>query len=266
MDDRLAALILGLVQGLTEFLPVSSTAHLILVGDVLKLDPDKFGLTFDVALHLGTALAVLLYFAGTWIGLVGDVIRGRWHLPLVIVVGTVPAAVAGVLFESAVSTTLRGAVVIAIGMLVGSAIFVIAERLGTQRRTLDRLTLVDAVIVGVAQAIALIPGISRSGITISAGLLRDVTRADATRFAFLLATPIIVGAGAKTMLDLRKLSGLTTQIDVVAIGFVVSFVAGLAAVAFMVRYLRNHSLNIFIAYRVALAIVILAAVEMGGLQ
>ena len=266
MSDQLAAIVLGLVQGLTEFLPVSSTAHLILVSDVLKLDPEKFGLTFDVALHLGTALAVLLYFAGTWIGLLGDVIRGRWGLPLVIVVGTIPAAVAGVLFESAVSSSLRGATIIAVGLLVGSAIFVIAERMGSQRRRLERLTLVDAVVVGVAQAIALIPGISRSGITISAGLLRGVERADATRFAFLLATPVILGAGVKTLLDARKLSGLTAQLDVVAIGFSVSFLSGLAAVAFMVRYLRRHSLNIFVVYRVALAVVILAAVAMGALH
>jgi undecaprenyl-diphosphatase len=266
MNDQLAAAILGLVQGLTEFLPVSSTAHLILVSDVLKLDPEKFGLTFDVALHLGTALAVLLYFAGTWIGLLADVLRGRWRLPLVVVVGTVPAAIAGVLFESAVSSSLRGGAVIAGGLLVGSAIFVIAERVGTHRRRLDRLTLVDAVVIGVAQAIALIPGISRSGITISAGLLRGVERADATRFAFLLATPVILGAGVKTLLDARKLAGLTAQLDVVAIGFAVSFLSGLAAVAFMVRYLRGHSLTIFAVYRVALAVVILIALALGALH
>src|SRR5260370_13456967 len=104
MSDQLAAFILGLVQGLTEFLPVSSTAHLILVSDALKLDPEKFGLTFDVALHLGTALAVLLYFAGTWVGLLVDVIRGRWRVPLAIVVGTVPAAIAGVLWETPAPT------------------------------------------------------------------------------------------------------------------------------------------------------------------
>src|SRR3977135_1266523 len=116
MSDQLAAAILGLVQGLTEFLPVSSTAHLILVSDVLKLDPERFGLTFDVALHLGTALAVLLYFGTTGIGLLVDVLRGRWRLPLVVVVGTIPAAVAGVLFESAVSTTLRSAGYIVVGL------------------------------------------------------------------------------------------------------------------------------------------------------
>ena len=266
MSDQLAAFILGLVQGLTEFLPVSSTAHLILVSDVLKLDPEKFGLTFDVALHLGTALAVLLYFAGTWIRLVADVLRGRWKVPLVILVGTIPGAIAGVLLEKAVSTTLRSVVYIAIGLLVGSAIFMVAERIGARRKRIEGLSLFDAVFIGVAQAIALLPGISRSGITISAGLFRDLERGDATRFSFLLATPIILGAGAKTLLDARKLSGLTAQLDVVAIGFAVSFISGLAAVAFMVRYLRAHSLNIFVVYRVALAIVILAAVALGVLH
>jgi undecaprenyl-diphosphatase len=156
--------------------------------------------------------------------------------------------------------------VIAFGLLVGSAIFVLADRVGTRLRYLDRVNAIDGLFVGTAQAIALIPGISRSGITISAGLLRGLDRADATRFAFLLATPIILGAGLKTLLDARKLAGLTAQLDVVAIGFVVSFVSGLAAVAFMVRYLKNHSLNVFVVYRVALAIVILVAVALGALH
>ena len=263
MSDQLAAIVLGLVQGLTEFLPVSSTAHLILVSDALKLDPDKFGLSFDVALHLGTALAVLLYFAGTWVGLVVDVIRGRWRLPLAIVVGTIPAAVAGVLWETAVSTTLRSAVYIVIGLVVGSAIFVLAERLSARRRRIERVGLTDAVLIGAAQAIALLPGISRSGITISAGLFRGLERGDSTRFAFLLATPIILGAGVKTLLDARKLSGLTAEMDIVAIGFGVSFVSGLAAVAFMVRYLRTHSLNVFVVYRLVLAAAVVVALVLG---
>ena len=263
MSDQLAAVILGLVQGLTEFLPVSSTAHLILVSEALKLDPDKFGLSFDVALHLGTALAVLLYFAGTWIALLVDVVRGRWRLPIAIVVGTIPAAIAGVLWESAVSTTFRSAIYIVIGLLVGSAIFVLAERMSERRRRIERVGLIDAVLIGAAQAIALLPGISRSGITISAGLFRGLERGDSTRFAFLLATPIILGAGVKTLLDARKLTGLTAELDVVAIGFVVSFISGLAAVAFMVRYLRTHSLNVFVVYRIVLAAVVVIALVLG---
>src|SRR5258707_10612938 len=136
MSDQLAAFILGLVQGLTEFLPVSSTAHLILVSDALKLDPQKFGLSFDVALHLGTALAVLLYFARTWIGLLVDLFARRWRMPLLVIVGTLPAAIAGVLFESAVSTTLRSPLWIVAGLIIGSAGLGLGQRPPTPRRTM----------------------------------------------------------------------------------------------------------------------------------
>ena len=265
MNDLAAATILGLVQGLTEFLPVSSTAHLILVSDVLKLDPDEFGLSFDVALHLGTALAVLLYFATTWLALLRDLVAGRWREPLLVAIGTAPAAIAGVLFQSAVERELRGAVVIVAGLVVGSIVFVVAERLGRQRRVIGDLRVADALWMGIAQAIALVPGISRSGITISAGLVRDLRREDATRFSFLLATPVIVGAGAKTLLDARKAEALFARPDVLAVGFVVSFVAGLAAVAFMVRFLRTHSLGWFVAYRLVLAALILLALAAGVL-
>ncbi len=265
MSDQLAAAILGLIQGLTEFLPVSSTAHLILASDVLKLDATKFGLSFDVALHLGTALAVLLYFAGTWWSLVADLAHGRWRMPGLVVVGTLPAAVAGVLLESAVERTLRSPLYIVIGLVVGSIVFVVAERVAHQRRSIGELGFADAVYMGIAQAIALLPGISRSGITISAGLTRDLHRDEATRFSFLLATPVILGAGAKTLLDARKAEGLFAQLDVVGIGFVVSFLAGLAAVAFMIRFLRTNSLNWFVGYRLILAALIVAAIVAGVL-
>jgi undecaprenyl-diphosphatase len=263
MSDLAAAIILGLVQGLTEFLPVSSTAHLILVSGALGLDPAKFGLSFDVALHLGTALAVLLYFARTWIGLLMDLLARRWTMPLLVIVGTLPAAVAGVLFESAVSTTLRSPLWIVAGLIVGSIIFVLAERAGHQRRTMTDLRLLDALIMGAAQAIALLPGISRSGITISTGLFRDLRREDATRFSFLLATPVILGAGLKTLLDARKAEALFAQPDIVITCFVVSFVSGLAAVAFLIRFLRSHSLTWFVGYRLVLAALVLLALALG---
>lgn len=265
MSDQAAAAILGLVQGLTEFLPVSSTAHLILVQEVLKLDPERFGLSFDVALHLGTALAVLLYFARTWWSLLRDLIGGRWQMPLLVIVGTLPAAVAGVLLESTVERTLRAPIYIVVGLVVGSLVFVGAERIARQRRAIGDLSLGDATYMGAAQAIALLPGISRSGITISAGLTRDLRREDATRFSFLLATPVILGAGAKTLLDARKAEALFSEPGVLAIGFVVSFVAGITAVAFMVRFLRTNSLNWFVAYRLLLAALIVVAMAVGVL-
>ena len=263
MNDLAAAAILGLVQGLTEFLPVSSTAHLILVTAALGLDPEKFGLSFDVSLHLGTALAVLLYFARTWVGLVKDVFARRWKVPLLVTVGTVPAAVAGVLFESTISTALRSPLWIVVGLVIGSAIFVVAERVARQQRAIGELSLVDALIMGAAQAVALLPGISRSGITISTGLVRDLRREEATRFSFLLATPVILGAGAKTLLDARKAAELFSAPDVLAVGFIVSFASGLAAVAFMVRFLRTNSLNWFVGYRLLLAAVVLGWYVLG---
>lgn len=258
MSDTLAAVILGLVQGLTEFLPVSSTAHLILAARLFGLDPERFGLTFDVALHLGTALAVLLFFLPTWLGLARDALARRWRVPGLIVLGTIPAAVAGVLLQSAVERELRGPLPIAIGLIAGSLVFLLAERGATRSREgLRQLSLGDSLAMGCAQAVALLPGVSRSGITISAGLARGLARADAARLSFLLATPVILGAGAKTLLDARRSADLATHLDVAALGFIVSFLSGLAAVAFLVRFLRTRSLAWFVPYRLLLAAAVL---------
>jgi undecaprenyl-diphosphatase len=253
VNDLAAAALLGLVQGLTEFLPVSSTAHLLLLGEALGLDPERFGLSFTVALHLGTALAVLLYFARTWIGLVQDVFALRLRLPLLIVAGTVPAVVAGLALQSEIEGGLRSPAFVAAFLIIGSVIFIAAERFTIARRPLESIGFVDALVMGVAQAIALLPGISRSGITISAGLYQGVRRADATRFSFLLATPVVFGAVGKTFLDARKAAELFAAPDVLAVGFVVSFISGIAAVAFLVRFLRAHSLIWFVPYRLIVA-------------
>lgn len=242
---------------------MSSTAHLIIVEQLFHLDPRRFGLTFDVALHVGTALAVLLYFIGTWLALLRDLLAGRWRLPLLIVVGTIPGGIAGALLESIVEQQLRDIRYIAAGLIIGSVVFWLAERTATQRRGFERLGWGDALFVGVAQAIALLPGISRSGITISGGLARGLTRAEATRFSFLLATPIIFGAAAKTVLDARRAAELFADPQILAVGLVVSFVSGLAAVAFMVRFLRVNSLNWFLPYRLALAAALLVIAALG---
>ena len=253
MSDLAAAALLGVVQGLTEFLPVSSTAHLALISQALGLDTDRFGLSFDVALHLGTALGVLLYFARTWLDLARDVLRLRLRMPLLVAIGTLPAALAGLAFQSAIESSLRAPAYIAAFLVIGSLIFVAAERFTIARQPLGSIGFIDALVMGVAQAIALLPGISRSGITISAGLYQGIRRADATRFSFLLATPVIVGAGIKTLLDARKAESLFAAPDVLAVGFVLSFLFGLLAVAFMVRFLRAHSLLWFVPYRLIVA-------------
>jgi undecaprenyl-diphosphatase len=263
VNDLAAAALLGVVQGLTEFLPVSSTAHLLLLGEALGLDPERFGLSFTVALHLGTAFAVLLYFARTWIGLAQDVFALRLRLPLLIVAGTIPAVLAGLALQSQIEGGLRDPAFVAAFLIIGSLIFVLAERFTVARRPLQSLGFVDALVMGAAQAIALLPGISRSGITISAGLYQGVRRADATHFSFLLATPVIFGAVAKTFLDARKAAELFATPDVLMVGFGMSFISGVAAVAFLVRFLRAHSLIWFVPYRLIVAALAIALAMSG---
>lgn len=263
MSDLAAAALLGIVQGLTEFLPVSSTAHLVLMSQALGLDQERFGLSFDVALHLGTAFAVLLYFWRTWLELARDVLGLRLRMPFLVVIGTLPAALAGVALQSQVESGFRAPAWIAAFLIIGSLVFIVAERFTIARRPLESIGFIDALAMGVAQAIALLPGISRSGITISAGLYQGIRRADATRFSFLLATPVIVGAGAKTLLDARKAETLFAAPDVLALGFGLSFLFGLLAVAFMVRFLRTHSLVWFVPYRLLVAALAIALTVTG---
>jgi undecaprenyl-diphosphatase len=263
VSDVLVAALLGVVQGLTEFLPVSSTAHLLVAEKVFRLDPTRFGLSFTIALHLGTVLAVLLYFARTWVELALDVVRGRWRMPALIAVGIVPAAAAGVLLEPTVEGQLRDIRVVAVSLVAGSLIFWVAERMSTQRRPIGDLRTADALLMGLAQAVALLPGISRSGITISAGLGLGLRREDATRFSFLLATPVIAGAGAKALLDARRSAELLAQPELAVVGFVTSFVSGIAAVAFLLRFLRTNSLAWFIPYRLVLAALLIVVSLLG---
>lgn len=270
---------LGLVQGLTEFLPISSTAHLILVPWFIGWqDP---GLTYDVVLHAGTLLAVFAYFARTWWALFGallarmrDLCRPQparsnpptgpmdvalnFDLLRALAVGTLPAAIAGYYLERLAESAFRSPVLIA-GMLIGVAVLMWAvDRRVTLTRTMETVRFKDALTIGMAQAVAIIPGTSRVGITIVAGLYRDLTRESAARFSFLLATPIIAGATLKKGLELVNL-GLPPGVSGTdfAVGFVVSAIVGFAAIAFLVRYLQDRTLKIFVAYRLVLGALIL---------
>jgi len=229
----------------------------------LQLDPARYGLGFTVALHMGTLLAVLLYYARVWLGLVVDVMHGRFGLVWRLVVATIPAVIAALLFDDLISGPLREPLSIAAALVVGSGVFILAERVATDRR--PTATLADAAAIGVAQALALIPGMSRSGLTISMGLARGLRRDEATRLSFLLSTPAVFGAGLRTALDLRRSSAVFEHPDALAVGFVVSFVTGIAAIAFLVRFLRGHSLAWFVPYRLVLAGVIVAAAAAGAL-
>jgi undecaprenyl-diphosphatase len=258
----LHAILLGAVQGATEFLPISSTAHLYLVQALLGMKNDEVTLAFDLVLHLGTVLALIL---ATWreLSAIGSeamlAISGRptrdpaaRALVLPILVGTVPGVLAG-LFLLKKFESLRSVGLIGISMLVACGYFLIAEAVGARRsggeRPLARINLGDALAVGVAQAAAgLMAGFSRSGFTISTGRLRGLTREDAARFSFLLALPIILGAGAKAVLDLARHPEPPIAPAALAAGFVASAAVGYAAVRFLLQYLKTRTLRPFAVY------------------
>ena len=259
------AIILGFVQGATEFLPISSTAHLVLVPWFFGwTDP---GLGFDIALHLGTLVSLLVYFRSDWFDLLGggiDLLRGRRENPnsklmLFIIVATIPALIAGALLNDFADSTLRKPPIIASALIVLALVLVVAERLGKRQIKLDQMTLGDAIAVGCAQAVAIIPGVSRSGVTITAALFRGMTREAAARFSFLLSTPIIGAAVSKAVFDGVRHGFPSVAMSSAIMGIVVSGVVGYLSIAFLMRYLATHNTYVFVAYRIALGIIVLAA-------
>lgn len=268
MDLSIQAAVLGLVQGLTEFIPVSSSGHLILVPWLFDWnDPFIDSLAFSVMLHMGTLLALLVYFWRDWVTLVpaglasirdrriGDDPNRR--LAWLIVVATIPAVIVGPIFNDFLESHVREAAPVALMLCVGAAIMWLADRWGTRRQDVDSLTFRGAFGVGVAQVLALVPGISRSGVSISAGLFLGLTGEAAARFSFLMATPVIAGAG---VWEARKLvtgeAGVKPELHLIVIGFVAAAISGLLAIRFMLSFLRRQPLTAFIVYRVAAAILV----------
>lgn len=264
----LQAICLGVLQGLTEFLPVSSTAHLILLPWFFRWDnPLMDSLTFDVALHAGTLAALVWYFREDWVRLSGGFLRTlirqkaaslEERLAWFILLSTIPAAIAGYFLQSTAEKTFRHPILICATLAAVSAVMLYAERRSQKSKALDRFTLQDSLLVGIAQSLALLPGVSRSGITISAGLLRNYQREAATRFSFLLSTPIIAGAAG---LHLGRLfsRGMLVEWPLFIAGFISAAIAGYLAIRFLMGYLRRHSLDAFAYYRLALAFLIMAS-------
>jgi undecaprenyl-diphosphatase len=268
MDSLLQALVMGLVQGLTEFLPISSSGHLIIVPFLLGWD-DAFlnSLAFSVMLHIGTLLALLVYFRGDWLRLVPAglaAVRDRSfrddpdrRLAWLLVAATIPAAVAGLLLDDLIETAFREIGLVAVTMVVGGGILWLADRSGSHEKGIHDVGLRVALGIGVAQALALVPGISRSGISISAARFAGLDRASAARFSFLMATPVTAGAA---IFEVRRLVAGELAVDVnigsLVVGMIAAFVAGALAIGGLLRYLRSSSLALFVWYRLALAAIV----------
>ena len=252
------AIILGIVQGLTEFLPVSSSAHLILIPWLFKWREDP-GLAFDVILHLGTLLALLIFYWREWLEMVMSLANGnrvQRRLLFLLIVASVPGAIIGVLLEKQAETIFRSPVLIAGTMATLGILLWAADAFGSKKRKIGEITFLDALLIGLSQAFAIIPGVSRSGATITTARFLGIERADAANFSFLMATPIIAGAG---LLEVRKFihSGLTPQLGW---GFAASAVFGVLAIVWLLRFVRTHSYRSFAIYRIALAVLVVAVV------
>ena len=285
------AVVLAIVQGLAEFVPISSSAHLILVRRLLgwnELSP-AHELSFDVALHFGTLLSVLFYFRRTWFQILRAAFGGRverfsegagatgslspeesgkerlllWFLLL----ATIPGAIAGKLLEHSAEDYFRGHIFLIAGALILVALLMLwGERVGRQTKTLTAIGLVDSLVVGCAQAAALVPGVSRSGSTITGGLFRNFTRPAAVRFSFLLSTPLIAGAVVVKAHELMK-SGLPENMRAqFLVGVIVSALVGYAAISWLLRYLQSSSLKLFIWYRLALGVLVIVLAFLGNLN
>jgi undecaprenyl-diphosphatase len=270
----LDSVLLGVVEGLTEFLPVSSTGHLTIVEKMLDLPIDDKGVTaFTAIIQSGAIAAVLVYFArdiarivSAWVaGLHRPEVRGSfdYRFGWFVIWGSVPIGVAGFLLRDLVSGSLRSLWVVAVALLVWSAVMVFAEARATQARPERSTTLTDALVIGLVQCIALVPGVSRSGATISAGLLRGLDRVAATRLSFFLSIPALVGAG---LYELKDAVQESVPVGALVVGTVVSFVVAYASIAWLLRFVAGHPISLFVPYRVALGLVLLGLLATGAVS
>jgi undecaprenyl-diphosphatase len=261
-------IVLGIIQGLTEFLPISSTAHLVVIPRLLGW-PDQ-GLAFDLALHVGTVAAVIIYFFRDWLQILGQgfgmnvgadpILKRNRGLLWLLCLGTVPIGIAGLLFEKRADAARGNFYLIGTMAIVVGFLLLWADYAGRKQKDIGHVSAFDAIIIGVAQTIAIIPGTSRSGITISAGLLRNLERETAARFSFLLLTPAVIAAAAKHFWDLMKHGGgiAPDMRTPFIVGILVSAVTGMIVIRFFLEYMRRGSYTIFVAYRIIFGIIVIA--------
>lgn len=260
------SILLGAIQGLTEFIPISSSGHLIIARDLFGIQ-GEFGLAFDAVLHFATAIAVLVYFRHTFWNLlcaVAQVIMGKMisnedrTMIRALIIGTFPVVVVGLLFREHIEGLFRTSGWVALMLLIGSLIFWCGER-SLQKRTMTKpLSLHTSLTVGLFQILALLPGMSRSGVTIAAGMLTGLSRTDAARFSFLLSFPVVLGAGIFGLMNMSTAESL--YMAPLISGALTSFIVGLVAIHTLLSFVRNHTFTVFIVYRILLALVILISV------
>lgn len=254
------AIFLGLLQGVTEFLPISSSGHLAIAGFFLGIEESS--LAFDVALHLGTLLGVIIYFRRDLFMILtalvnpqvlGDKAEQQRLLALYICLGTIPAVIAGFLLKDVVETVFRSPFYVAASLAGAGLLLLWADKAGKHLRGMDSLRLADAALIGLFQAFALMPGVSRSGITMTAGLMRGFNRMSAARFSFLLSVPVIFGAGIYNLPDIIKQGSEPGMLGFYLTGFIASAVSGYLVIAFLLRFIQTHSFAVFAYYRFILA-------------
>jgi undecaprenyl-diphosphatase len=260
------AVVLGVVEGVTEFLPVSSTGHLLITEKLLGLEQGDDLIGFTAVVQVGAILAAVVFFSKDILALVTALFGGltsssgrrdpEFRFALAVVVGSLPIAVVGFALRNVIKSIDKQLVTIALGLIIFSAVFVVAERRGTQDRPERSLTVLDGLLIGLAQC-ALVPGVSRSGATISAGLLRGLDRVSATRLSFLLGIPALLAAGAY---ELKDASAGSTGTGTILLATVVAFGVAYAVIAFLLRFVARHPITAFVPYRVALGVVVLAVV------
>ncbi|MCW2780790.1 MAG: undecaprenyl-diphosphate phosphatase [Marmoricola sp.] len=262
--NYLDAVILGIVEGLTEFLPVSSTGHLTIVEKILGLNPSHKDVTgFTAVIQMGAIVAVIVYFwgdiwriASAWCkGLVKPEYRGTFdhRMGWYVIVGSIPIGIVGLAFKDVIKNDLRSLWVVAVALIVWSAVMLYAEQRGRQSRTEEQLGLKDAIMVGLVQCVALVPGVSRSGATISMGLLRGLDRVAATRLSFFLSIPALLAAG---LFEMKDALGGSISVGQTLVGTVVSFIVAYAAIAWLLKFVAHHSIGAFVPYRVLLGLVL----------
>lgn len=262
--DILQAFILGIVQGFSEFLPISSSGHLIIFPKLFGWSGVVDSLEFDVALHVGTTVAVVWFFWEDWVRIIGSFLKNLnkgvtadfdSKLLLMVLVGSIPAGIVGLTFKNFIEENTREPLLVATTLFVFALVLFFADKVGSKKKGFQAIGWFDAILVGTAQAVSLVPGVSRSGVTISAGLFSGLDRVSATRFSFLLSTPAVVGAAILTIQDSLESTGQGNLL-IFVVGTLAAAVTGWLAIKFLLKFVANHNFNIFVWYRIILAVLI----------